>query len=115
MTEYLKVYKLYNKNLFNYKDHSFFESIYRILAILLFPLFKYLNPNNELGTIDIFDFAMERVIQLTHAYMIDSDESEIIWNGRNDYGDQVDNGVYFCRLSLNNKYYWDKLAVINGN
>ena len=66
--------------------------------------FKYLNPNNELGTIDIFDFAMEKVIQLTHAFMIDSDESEIIWNGKNDYGDQVANGVYFCRLSLNNKY-----------
>ena len=41
------------------------------------------------------------------------DENEIIWNGRNDYGDKVANGVYFCRLFLNGEYYWTKLAVIN--
>ena len=65
-----------------------------------------------MGRIDIFDFAMDRVVQLTHANMVNNEESEIIWNGRNDYGDQVANGVYFCRLSLNSDYYWTKLAVV---
>ena len=41
------------------------------------------------------------------------DDSEMIWNGRNEYGDKIANGVYFCRLSLNSEYYWTKLAVVN--
>lgn len=45
MNEYLKVYKLYNKSLFDYKDHSLFESIYRILAIIVYPIVKFINPN----------------------------------------------------------------------
>ena len=40
-------------------------------------------------------------------------ENEIIWDGKNEYGKKVANGVYFCRLSLGGKYYWTKLAVIN--
>ena len=44
MNEYLKVYKLYNKSLFNYKDHSLFESVYRILAYNL-PYGKIYKPN----------------------------------------------------------------------
>ena len=75
--------------------------------------FVYFNPDNYKGTIDIFDFAMDKVIQLNNSHLVDNNESEVIWNGRNEYGDQVANGVYFCRLSLNGKYYWTKLAVVN--
>ncbi len=74
--------------------------------------FIFLNPNNLHGIIDIYDFAMDRVIQLDDSHLI-GDESEIIWNGRNEYGDKISNGVYFCRLSLNGQRYWTKLAVIN--
>ena len=56
---------------------------------------------------------MDRVIQLNNPQSINNYESEIIWNGRNELGDKVANGVYFCRLSLKNQYYWTKLAVIN--
>mgnify|MGYP001070402730 CR=1 FL=1 len=74
--------------------------------------FLYSNPNNYSGTVDVFDFAMDRVIQIKKNHTI-NDESVVIWNGRNEYGDQVANGVYFCRLSINGDYYWTKLAVIN--
>ena len=74
--------------------------------------FLYANPENYSGIIDIFDFAMDRVIQLSNPHTIDN-ESELIWNGKNEYGIQVANGVYFCRLSLNDNYYWTKLAVVN--
>ena len=73
----------------------------------------YSNPNDYLGTINIFDFAMDKVVQINNSHLFNNNESEIIWNGRNEYGDQVANGVYFCRLSLNGKYYWTKLAVVN--
>jgi hypothetical protein len=56
---------------------------------------------------------MDHVIHLNSFKPITVDENEIVWNGRNDYDDKVANGTYFCRLSLNGKYYWTKLAVIN--
>ena len=73
----------------------------------------YSNPNQFSGEIDIFDFAMDHVIHLNNFKPITIDENEIVWNGRNESGDKVANGAYFCRLSLNGKYYWTKLAVIN--
>ena len=76
--------------------------------------FVYFNPDNYKGTIDIFDFAMDKVIQLGTSHLVNNNESEVIWNGRNEYGAQVANGVYFCRLSLNGKIIdWTKLAVVN--
>ena len=65
------------------------------------------------ATIDIFDFAMERVNRLSNPHFID-EEGEIIWDGRNQFGDQVANGAYFCRLTLGNNIYWTKLIVINS-
>ncbi len=40
-----KLYNLYSNELFNYDKSSVFESIYRLLAIIIFPLLKKLNPN----------------------------------------------------------------------
>jgi len=62
--------------------------------------------------IDIFDFAMEKVIRLTE-YFPAGNEYELRWNCRNDWGDPVANGVYFCRLTNGNQTYWTKLVVIN--
>ena len=75
--------------------------------------FIYSNPNDYSGSINIFDFAMDRVIQLNNSHLVNTNESEVIWNGRNEYGTKVANGVYFCRLSLNGQTYWTKLAVVN--
>ena len=75
--------------------------------------FRYSNPDNDNSSIDIFDFAMDRVTHLGTSHLVTNNESEVIWNGKNEYGEQVANGVYFCRLSLNGKYYWTKLAVVN--
>ena len=75
--------------------------------------FIYSNPGDDNSSIDIFDFAMDRMTQLGTSHLVNNNESEVIWNGRNEYGDKVANGVYFCRLSLNGKYNWTKLAVVN--
>ena len=58
---------------------------------------------------------MDMVIHLNNSNPITlkDQQNEIIWNGRNEYGNEVANGVYFCRLSLNGEYYWTKLAVVN--
>ena len=77
--------------------------------------FIYTNLNNYSGKIDIYDFAMDRVVQLNNFNMVNTAESEVVWNGKNEYGHRVSNGVYFCRLSLNNNYYWTKLAIVKSN
>jgi phosphatidylglycerophosphate synthase len=45
MKEYKMLYKKYRKSIFDYYENSFFTSIYRINAILFFPLFKNISPN----------------------------------------------------------------------
>ena len=74
--------------------------------------FLYSNPYDYKGTVDIYDFAMDKIIQLDSPHNINN-ESEVIWNGRNENGAKVANGVYFCRLFMDGKYFWTKLAVVN--
>jgi len=62
--------------------------------------------------LDIFDFNMTHIINLNFPTLI-NDEGQFIWNGRNKFNKQVQNGVYFCRLTLDGKIYWTKLMVIN--
>ena len=40
-----KIFKVYQKELFDYNKNSFFESLYRLLAIIIFPIIKNLKPN----------------------------------------------------------------------
>jgi len=77
--------------------------------------FVYSNPNGLPGKIDVFDFSMDKVIHLVNSnpFTLEDNQNEMIWNGRNEYGEKISNGVYFCRLFLNGKYSWTKLAVIN--
>ena len=74
--------------------------------------FIYYNPTNLNSKIDIYDFSMKHVVNLSNTINIE-DESTIIWNGRNTLGNRVVNGTYFCRLSIDNQEYWTKLLVIN--
>jgi len=74
--------------------------------------------NNKSTELHIFDFNMSLVKNFHKgdfhsAGTDDSDQLEVIWNGRNDWGDLVANGVYFCRLTQGGDYYWTKLLVIN--
>ena len=101
------------KNMFSAYPNPFLINDYSQVGGDGHVRFRYSNPGNDNSSIDIFDFAMDRVTQLGTSHLVDNNESEVIWNGRNEYGDQVANGVYFCRLSLNGKYYWTKLAVVN--
>ena len=60
---------------------------------------------------------MEKVIELNNLTLINNslydNVGELIWDGRNSYGQKVSNGVYFCRLKNNNSIAWSKLMVIN--
>ena len=60
----------------------------------------------------IFDFSMTKVATLAQPYEVDN-EMEVLWNCKNDWGDVVANGVYFCRLETSTNTQWTKVVVIN--
>ncbi len=60
------------------------------------------SSGTRLVTIDIFDFGMNRVRTLIHdASRSSSSEYDEIWDGRDDNGSIVANGVYFYRIKVN--------------
>jgi hypothetical protein len=65
-------------------------------------------------TIRIFDFAMVPVKTLLRgAIRIGSIEHDEIWDGRDDLGRRVSNGVYFYRIEIdNNDPQWGKIFVL---
>ena len=70
-----------------------------------------LNSNVKL---DVFDFDMTHIVQLHSPILYThTGEGEFVWNGRDKFRNQVQNGVYFLRLNLSGKIYWTKLMVIN--
>ncbi|MBI2619741.1 MAG: exo-alpha-sialidase [Ignavibacteriales bacterium] len=65
-------------------------------------------------TIWIFDFAMQPVkTLLQNAYRTGSIEHDELWNGMDDRGNRVTNGVYFYRIEVaGEETSWGKILVI---
>lgn len=65
-------------------------------------------------TIEVFDFGMNRVrTVIKDAGRSGNMEHDEIWNGRNDNGDRVANGVYFYRVTINDgDPTWGKVLVL---
>ena len=65
-------------------------------------------------TIIIYDFALELVTTV-----VDNKERAVgdfaeVWDGRNDNGDMVANGVYFYSVEIaGDGIYWGKVMVLN--
>jgi ligand-binding sensor domain-containing protein len=77
--------------------------------------FQYNTRSSTQVTIKVFDFAMDLVATVVEnkSRPGGADFSEV-WNGRNDYGDAVANGVYFYRLELSGDgTYWGKVMIVN--
>ena len=77
--------------------------------------FQYNTLKPTAVTIKIFDFAMDLVTTVAEDKSMPGpgDFSEV-WNGRNDYGDQVANGVYFYSVDLDGDgTYWGKIMIVN--
>ena len=67
------------------------------------------------GVVSIYDFNMDKVFEfncnennphLDNGYLCS-------WNGLNFNNQQVANGVYFCKIDINNKEFWEKLIVMD--
>ena len=59
------------------------------------------------GVITIYDFSLDRVIEIQSS-------GWTTWDGKNEYGDRVANGVYICQyIHSNNDVYSFNIMVIN--
>ena len=66
--------------------------------------------------IDIYNFAMEQVISISKQEFAPTQNSfdrSATWDGRDNNGRMVDNGVYFFRAKVEGKVSWGKIVVIN--
>jgi len=63
----------------------------------------------------IYDFAMKKVADVVKNEMrFGGQELSEKWNGKNDRGDQVANGVYFYKIEIENQgTHWGKIVVID--
>ena len=73
--------------------------------------FAFDYDNNSNPELDIYNFSMKHIINLNNVEKI-GESGQFIWDGRNKLNNEVSNGVYYCRLNLNGKFYWTKLMVI---
>ncbi|GAB4332674.1 MAG: FlgD immunoglobulin-like domain containing protein [Calditrichia bacterium] len=67
-------------------------------------------------TIDIYNFAMEKVITIRENESTPTQNTydrSAHWDGRDSNGRYVDNGVYFFRVKVGGKVTWGKFVVIN--
>ena len=76
---------------------------------------QYNTKNDTRVTIKIFDFGMHLVRNLVQDKPRSGGEDYYeLWDGRNDNGVIVANGVYFYRLELEGeKTVWGKIVVLN--
>ncbi len=64
-------------------------------------------------TIEIFDFSMRKVRTLiSNAPRSGKKEYDEIWDGRDDAGNVVPNGVYFYRIKIDDKEMYGKILVV---
>ncbi|MCK4404345.1 MAG: hypothetical protein KAW02_04575, partial [candidate division Zixibacteria bacterium] len=65
-------------------------------------------------TIKIYDFAMNLVITLADGqHRFAGEEYDQPWNGRNEKGDLVANGVYFFKVeAAGGQTEWGKLVIL---
>ena len=77
--------------------------------------FQYNTTRPTRVTLRIYDFAMQRVATVVEGKErpVPGDYSEV-WDGRNEAGQVVANGVYFYRLDLEGEgSYWGKLIILD--
>jgi hypothetical protein len=65
-------------------------------------------------TVEVFDFGMNRIRTLVKdAQRTGGGEQDEIWNGTDDAGQVLGNGVYFYRVTLDGQEpVWGKIMVL---
>jgi len=79
-----------------------------------FVRFQFNTTNATRATIRIFDFAMDLVTTIRGGSFAANQDGVIPWNGENEDGQLLANGVYFYQLDLEGDgAYWGKVIIID--
>ena len=70
--------------------------------------FKLRTPYN--GTLEVYDLSMSKIFN-TSCYN-DGEYLTCQWNGLNDNGQKIANGIYFCKVTAGNEMIWEKIGVM---
>jgi len=73
--------------------------------------FNMANAGNVSCT--IYNFAMEKVVEVTKNASYTAGDHYLTWNGRDAYNQPVANGVYFFVVKKNGKELWNKILVFD--
>ncbi len=95
--------------------NPFYLSVHNVLRGAGHVRFQYHITASEAGRtagLDIYDFAMNPVKSLAPRQHDSAGDFSQVWDGRNEAGFEVANGVYYCRLALGSSDYWTKVIVI---
>lgn len=63
-------------------------------------IIKYDLPKPSTVKLEIFNILGERIITLVNSELIMAGYRQVVWNGRNESGNQVSSGIYFYRVEI---------------
>ncbi|MBP7461448.1 MAG: hypothetical protein KBA26_09175 [Candidatus Delongbacteria bacterium] len=115
------------------RSFNFFKTSFPVTSVDIKPTYSFPNPFSPVQGQDcqivfataredevelvIYDNALKPVRHLVNQLFPAGDRHIVLWNGRNDQGQQVPNGVYFYILktahSQNSKPVFNKIVVMN--
>ncbi len=76
--------------------------------------FQYRTEGSTRVTVRVYDFAMKLVATVVENKAVVAGEHSEVWNGRNEKGDIVANGVYFYRIDVQGEgSFWGKVIVLD--
>ena len=79
-----------------------------------FVRFQYNTLSNTWVTIKVYDFVMDLVRTVVDGKQHPGGDFAEVWDGKNDFGDEVANGVYFYKVELEGDgEYWGKVMIVN--
>jgi hypothetical protein len=97
--------------------NPFSPSRHNVLENEGFVRFQYDLTKPASVFLEIYDFSMDRIIRLPKRNRASAGNYHEVWNGRNEIGDIIANGTYFCKLTFvaggKKEYRWTKLVVLD--
>ena len=74
--------------------------------------FHYASPRTTQATVKIYDFGMNLVRTFTHPAR--NGQNDAVWDGKNNEGETVANGVYFFKIEISGQEpMWGKIIVMD--
>ncbi|MBK8946346.1 MAG: T9SS type A sorting domain-containing protein [Ignavibacteriae bacterium] len=75
-------------------------------------LISYNLPKSSKISLDIYNLLGQKIVSLVDNLLQNSGKHQIVWNGKDQYGNALASGTYFYRLNANNNVITKKMMLI---